>query len=84
MACTTCPAGSYCPENATATIACETGMYAIAGLSSCLTCPGGTQCSDPTIAPVSCVAGTYSLGNATTCIPCPNGGLFYIYNYWYL
>merc|ERR1712226_843971 len=81
VACVTCPAGSFCPQNAEEATACPAGTFNdITGASSlldCMTCPKSTYCPAGSVATTLCPAGTWSeqlgLGDVTGCIDCPVG-----------
>lgn len=71
-ACTTCPAGSYCPIASTAPIACSLTSYCPAGSTASSTCAAGFYCSNASISQ-ACVAGQFCLSGSTNYTICPAG-----------
>ena len=66
---TACPAGSYCPNNATAPIVCAAGRFSTKGATACAPCPGGTYSNAG--ASVCCAEAFEE--QAAACAPCSAG-----------
>lgn len=45
--CTPCPAGSFCGDIFSDSIACAKGYYSLERQTECTLCPAGYQCSNP-------------------------------------
>ncbi|XP_071505048.1 uncharacterized protein [Diadema antillarum] len=72
--CSPCPAGFQCNVTNAAPVACNSGWYADAPLSTyCRQCDAGYSCADATQAPQPCDNGQYSQAGSTTCTDCPPG-----------
>jgi hypothetical protein len=71
-----CPAGSFCPPDASAPNPCPAGAFSAAGASSCTPCPSGTYstagASTCAFTAASCPAGTFASAPAS-CESCGAG-----------
>lgn len=70
--CTLCPAGTYCPSEATELpLPCSSGQFASPGAMECSLCPVGHFCPDVQLPPQACPVGMYnSFAGQVRCILC--------------
>lgn len=73
IACTSCPAGSFCSLTTSSPSACQPGTYSVANAVACTSCPAGSSCASTSTVPSPCAAGSYSSLGSGVCLPCQSG-----------